>query len=181
MSLINNSAIKNPGDDSLNSPLSQISAKFRISNSYIIWPYGMGGVAPVDSFGITFSIGSDAGNEATIVSAPHLRPKGLKPGEVYVSNLVTKSIVKFKADGTIEIDSKNKITINAAGEITIDAPVLTINAPIINMIGNVVLTGDLTGSGKFDMGGAGSRRVAREGDSVAGGVITSGSDNSSTT
>ena len=181
MSLINNSAVTNPGDDSLNSPQSQISAKFKVSNSYIIWPYGMGGVAPNNSFGITFSMGGDSGNESTIVTAPHLRPKGLKPGEVYVSNLVTKSIVKFKADGTIEIDSKNKITINATNSVDLTAGGdVTINAPNINLLGNVNITGNLTSSGSFQAGGVGALPIARLGDTVSGGIITSASGNSST-
>ncbi len=180
MSTIKNSAVTNSGNDSENSPQSQVTAMFKVSNSYIIWPYGMGGVAPVNSFGITFSIGSDAGNEATIVSAPHLRPKGLKPGEVYVSNLVTKSIVKFKADGTIEIDSKNKITISATGEVTIDAPSVTVTAPVIKFAGDVEITGNLLAQGGVNLGGAGGNGIASIGDSVVAGTITTGSANSFT-
>ena len=181
MNLIKNSQITNPGDDSKFFPESQIKAKFKVQNSVLLMPYGINSVPPINSFGVTFAIGGDEGNNVTIPHAPHLRVKGLKAGEVVVSNLLTGSKVKFSQDGSIEVDSKNKIAINAAGEITIDAPVLTINAPVINMIGNVNLTGNLTGSGTFAMGGGGAVGIARLGDSVAGGIITSASTNSTTT
>ena len=180
MNLIKNSQITNPGDDSKFFPESQISSKFKVLNSVLLMPYGINSSPPLNSFGVTFAVGGDEGNSVTIPHAPHLREKGLIAGEVVVSNLLTGSKVKFKQDGTIEIDSKNKITISAMGEVTIDAPSVTVTAPVIKFAGNVEVTGSLLAQGGVNLGGTGGKALAGIGDLVVAGVITTGSANSFT-
>lgn len=179
--MIKNSTITNSGSDTKFFPESQISAKFKTSNTAMLWQYGVGGVAPVDSFGVTLAIGGDEGNRVTIAHAPHLRPKGLKAGEVYIGNLITKSIITFKSDGSIDVVANGDVNVTSTGTVNVNAQAVNITAPTINLVGNVVVTGNITGSGTFAMGGGGAIPIARLGDSVAGGVITSASANSSTT
>ena len=63
---------------------------------------------------------------------PNIRPKNLQPGEVVVSNYLTGSEVRFKANGDIDISSGNKINITATD---------------IVITGAVEITGTITNNG----------------------------------
>lgn len=83
------------------------------------------------------------------------RLRGLEAGEVALHDDQGQKIL-LKRDG-IAIESAFAITIDSDAEVTVRAPVATIEADTVHL------------------GGEGGAAVARVGDSVAGGVITSGS------
>jgi hypothetical protein len=89
------------------------------------------------------------------VYIPPNRFKNLLPGEVQLGNTVTQAYIKFNQDGTVEIKTNSNLIINA-------------NSAMVNAT-------DTTVNGNVNLGGTGGQGVARIGDSVVDGVITSGS------
>ena len=87
------------------------------------------------------------------------------------------------ASGTLNINVKGDVNINAGGKLTLTAKKTTIKSPKIRLAGDVIITGDLKSLGEMSLGGRKGKPVARVGDSVAvdarthRGSITSGSDN----
>ena len=165
LNMIKRSVITKSGDDSGQFPVSQIFYNGKTGNSEIIWPYGIGGVLPKDSLGLTFSVMGQEENKVTIGTLPQSRPKGLEEGEFYVSNLLTGSIILFKKSGTIEIHSTKNLDIQVDGNVNLTANTANINA-------------------KTNLGGGGPA-IARVGDDVIGlsfpfpviGTIGTGSSN----
>ena len=151
--MVKRAIVTNPGDDSKTFPLTQISYFGKPADTEVVWPYGFGGLAPKGAVVLVFSVNGDESNRASIVSLPQSRIKNLKPGDCYMSNLVTGDVIIMREDG-IEIASSKPITINA---------------PSVIVNGNV------------ELGGAGGLPIARVGDTVVGGVITSGSVNHTAT
>lgn len=83
------------------------------------------------------------------------RLKGLADGEVALYDDQGQSI-QLKRDG-IEISTELKVTLTAGGDVNLTAPKVTIDSPDVHL------------------GGTGGQPVARVGDTVVAGVITSGS------
>jgi len=146
LNMIKRSVVTNPSTDTMQFPIAQISYNGKIANTEILWPYGIGGILPKDSIGLTFAVMGQEENKVTIGSFPQIRPRGLVEGEFYVSNLLTGSIILFKKDGKIEIQSKNNLEISVDGDVNITANTANINAktnlggggPAIARVGDVV-------------------------------------------
>ena len=68
----------------------------------VIWQSGTGGQLPKDAEAICFNIEGMEENKAGIGTAPTTRIKVDEAGEVWFGSPVTKSIVLFKSDGTLE-------------------------------------------------------------------------------
>lgn len=150
--MIKRAIVTNPGDDSKNFPITQIKYFEKTADAEAVYPYGFGANAPKGAVALVFAVNGDESNRAAIVSLPQSRIKNLKPGECYMSNLITGDAIIMR-EGGIEIISNNPITIN----------------------GPVVVNGNV------QLGGAGGQPIARVGDTVVGGVITSGSANHTAT
>jgi phage gp45-like len=157
----------------------QISYMGQVADTEVIWPYGMYGNVPINSLCVTFSIGSQEEDRATFPSRSHKRiRKNLKPGEVGLGNFETKSEIFFDSDSNVIIIANNNLNITVKGNanITIDGDVIinatnaTVNATKTTVTGNADI------NGKVNLGVAGVP-IARIGDSVVGGVITTGSVN----
>jgi len=181
LNLMKWSRITNPGSDQEDHPVAQIEYLDRVARTTIVWQYGTGGVAPTDSLCLTISVGADESNRVSIATAPDKRKKGLKPGETFFGNPLTGSLLFFLEDGKLNAIIKGDMDLTVDGNINITSPNdINITAPNVIINGNMEITGDLIGQGSVDLGGVGGRPIARFGDTVSGGVITSGSPNSST-
>ena len=144
----------------------QISYMGRVSDTEILWPYGMYGNVPINSLCVTLAVNGQEENKVTLPSRSHKRiRRNLKAGEVGIGNFNTQSEVFFDADGNILIISKGDLVVTVVGNVTINAQ-------------NVTL-GD-----KVNLGSGGAA-IARVGDSVqvgaSTGTITSGSANHTAT
>lgn len=117
-------------------------------NMEIINPYGISAVAPIGSQVLMFNIQGQEENRIGFVFNPPDRFMNLQPGEVQIGNTVKQTYIKFDKDGSITIESTQDITINAQ---------------------------ETTVNGHVNLGGSGGAGVARIGDSVVDGVITTGS------
>ena len=99
--------------------------------------YGISFCPPTDqtakpkesAFGVGFMANGYSDEVFVIVDRPDLRFKGLLPSELKIGNYKTNASVYFKADGTIEI-----------------------KAPTVNVIGDVIVTGDVTGNNFISTG-----------------------------
>jgi phage baseplate assembly protein V len=150
------------------------------------------GVERMQDYGFTSHPFEDA--EAVVVFAGGLRSHGLvvavgdrryrlknlEQGEVAIYD-DQEQVVHLKRDGVL-IHTDKKVTIEAAEEIMVDGQsTITIQGTddlLIKSDSKITLDAPtiVLDSDDVQLGGAGGPAVARIGDTVAGGVITSGSD-----
>ena len=165
--LIRRTSLSIAGKDNADYPVVQAEYFQRASNTHVLNPYGLCTNPPKGSMGITFLIGGNEENKATLFNSDPDRFRGsdgtgLKEGEVALTDYLAGSYVWFKENGDIEIDSKNNTTINIAGDATVTvggsmtATVTgntTITTPLLTLNGNLTVTGqttlaDVTSNGK---------------------------------
>lgn len=178
--------ITNVGNATANWFKQQIEYRGKVSNCQIVYPYGYHAHAKIDeSMVLLFGVNTPD-NKAGIPFHPNVRPE-LKPGEVAVYQPGSNTIIKFDEEGNIIINTDVNITLTCADlvatakNITATAETqVTVTAPNVTLEGDVTITGDLTVEGDSHLKGnnqlgTGGPAIARVGDSVSGGVITSGS------
>ncbi len=181
INIIKWSRVTNPGADNEDQPISQIEYMDRAATSVMIWPYGMGAVAPADALCITMSVGADEVNRASIATVPKSRVKGLKPGETFFGNPITGSLFIFLQDGKLNATIKGDMDLTIDGKLTVTSKEdIEMTAPNVIINGNIEVSGSLNALGGVNLGGVGGKAIAGVGDTVSGGVITSGSSNSFT-
>ena len=199
-SITKRAMITSPGDDDKDIAYCQVTYLGKVTNIETIYPYGMSAKAPANNIVMLSNVGS---NEANLVGTPYSqqgRFKSLQVGEVVVGNPVTGSYVKFLANGDIQIESKGKLIVNAAKDMTVNvvnelditAKDIKINSETFALTSQTMqftsgsfsfgfdTSGVFQGNGKFNFG-TGGLAIARVGDQViVGGVtgaITTGSTN----
>ncbi len=149
-------------------PIQQATYLGRVSDFFVLFPYGMHANLPVDQLGLIIDqkgrvfMGTSAVGRITV-----------EEGEVVFYHPGTKSKTTYKNNGDIDMDStaaggdinlnaKNAsivasgdVSIAAAGDVDIEAGgSTTLTAPTVAVVGNltvtgtVVSTGDVTGNGK---------------------------------
>lgn len=145
------------GDDSGRYPVQQVTYLGKVGDALMWLPYGLHANVPEGDLVLLFSLQGKGEARVGIPGSPKARPP-LAPGEVALHHPVTGTKIHLKADGSVEIDAIGNVTVNAAG----DASVVAGGTALVD--GAVV-----------ELGGTGGPAVARVGDSVAGGVIVTGS------
>jgi len=145
--------VSRSGGDGGQFPVNQISYYDKTSECEVITPYGLYSNPPVNSLGILFHSEGQEQNRAGIFNVTGTRFKNLKEGEVVTGNTVSLSNIKFDSDGNVIITVKNnlEIVVDADNNITIQGAYnltsvgnANIEAPTINLTGNVVISGTLT-------------------------------------
>lgn len=112
------------------------------STVYVVYPYGLTANAPIGALSVSWQVGGQESDRVAITDCPQTRPKDLLPGEVVVSNHLTKSEVRFRENGDIDITSTAKVNIMAATDVNITAVGdMTLSAT------NIITTGFLTNNG----------------------------------
>jgi hypothetical protein len=86
-------------------PITQVSYLGKTGEIEVIWPYGMGGRLPVDAQALTFNVEGMEENKAGIGTAPTLRFKGGKPGEVWFGNPLSGSVLHFLENGNANLEA----------------------------------------------------------------------------
>lgn len=174
--LIRRGVVTGGADNSATFPVQQVSYLKKISDCYMIFPYGMyANASSNDSLVTLFSVEGDDAKKAGIPQAAFKRPKDLEPGEVAFYHPETDSFIKYRNSGNLEIESGNggtgNVIVNAA-QVNINATTsVTFDTPTVTFTGNVNIEGDATLGKLADT----PKAIARLGDAVAGGVITGGS------
>lgn len=153
-----------------NLPLQQVSSMGRVGDATIVHPYGLYADLPNNT--LVYMIAPGVAVPCNIQN-----PDDSERGEPVFFHPTTKTRIIARNNGDLDIvvgagGGNVNITcvdanITASGSATIDTPETTIT-------GNLQVDGDFNCDGAASLGGGGPA-IARVGDSVAGGVITSGS------
>lgn len=163
-------ATTNDPNDSGDFQTTQIQSLEKVSDAFVVWPYGFGGSAPNGSFAVLVPINGQEDMLAAIVCDPKNRIKGLQPGEVFMHSPASGSSIVMKQNGDVEVTGKNDYTATFDKDFNI-----TINGSAnIKANGSVTIDGD----DGVNLGSAASQGIARQGDSVQ--VIISGTPYSGT-
>lgn len=124
--------IKPGEDDPSKFHVQQVEYMGKVSDTLMIFPYGMHANVPNDAFGIMFTIQGNQDNRGVIAWVPKGRPK-LEGGEVAFYHPPTDAFIIWRANGDLDIETGS----DGAGKININATLTTIN-------GNLTVTGDTT-------------------------------------
>ncbi len=146
-------AVTLPGKDDGPYPACQVTAYGVAADAVVLWPYGMHGGPPVNSYAISFAVNGQQENRMVMVYRPDLRPKDKKPGEVEFGNFVHGSTIFFDDDKNIVVNCENDqiVTIKGAAVVNItgDADItvggeVNLTTPKLKVIGDLEVTGDTT-------------------------------------
>jgi hypothetical protein len=170
MNMIKRAVVTNPGDDSGEFPVTQVSYLGKAADIETIFPYGMSANMPKDSIVLLFNVQAQEENRAGIGYRHDLRPKNLKEGEVVFGNFLKGTTIFFDADGNIKIVGDVELTgnLDITGDMTLTGD--------MDVTGDVAITGahDVTGnatvSGTLTIGGTNFATHTHSG-------VTSGSSN----
>ena len=146
--MVKRALVRKPINDASNFQIMQVSYMGKTADIENILPYGLCSSPPVDSLSLVFTVNAQEENRAGITNSPNLRFKNLLEGEVAVGNYLTGSVVKFLADGNIEVTSANDLVVTVAGDETVtiggDAAVIVTGTTTLTSTGNVSITAPLT-------------------------------------
>ena len=134
--------ITKPGTDADQFAVQQMEYLGKTGNGVIVFPYGLHGNVPDDALALMFAVQGDPENRAAIAWTPQIRPT-LKAGEVAFYHPPTETQLLFDESGNVTLTTVTggSVTVNAATDVTINAPTLTIN-------GDIVINGTMTNNGK---------------------------------
>ncbi len=173
--IVKRSRITKVGKDDGNYAVSQVDYLGKVCDVEILTPYGLYSNLPLDATTVLWNVQGQEENRVGIGNTPKTRFKNLKAGEVVVGSPQTLSNVAFKEDGSIVVTGKGNavVTVDASGNISIT----TDGTLGISSTGNMTLHSNakviLSGTAIELNGNAVG--VARLGDSVTAGVISSAS------
>ena len=117
---------------------------------YVVYPYGLTANAPEGSLCVSWQVSGQESDRVAIADDPQNRPKDLEPGEVVVSNHLTKSEIRFKANGDIDITAPN---MNVIGDLHIVGGSVTHNGTNIGDTHIHSQGSDSNGDNEVDTGG----------------------------
>lgn len=112
-------------------PVQQVTYLGRLSDAFILFPYGMHANLPVGQLGLLLS-------EKVLIGTSAIGRITVEEGEVVLYHPSTKTKIHFKASGDLDIESANNVNIKAT-TVAVDGD-LTVS-------GDVIAVGEVTGNG----------------------------------
>lgn len=103
-------------DDNENIQFGTFSAFGKEQNTALITPYGLENNPPPNSLVITFQQNGNESGAISLATDPNNREKGLKVGEVKITNNVAGSSILLKEDGTILVTGDVTFLGNITGQ-----------------------------------------------------------------
>jgi len=171
--LVRRCAVTKSAEDRHNYQVVQVQYFGKIANVEVVSIYGISYNPPINSTGLMWTVLGDEENRTAIFYLPQDRAKGLKPGEIEIGNLLTKSSVKFDAEGNIIVTSTKGVIIKSAEDVSIESATnVEIKATTINIDGDVNITGTLTASDDVVTGTISLKTHVHSG--VTAGAVNSG-------
>jgi hypothetical protein len=119
-SLLRLARVAKAGDDTEEFPIQQVAYLGKVGNTVMWFPYGMHANIPADELVLMVAMQGNPEARVSFPGSPQKRVKPLAGTEVTFFHPVTGSKLHFKADGSIEIESKNGMAITVAGDAAID-------------------------------------------------------------
>jgi len=136
-------------DDATTYPRVQLSYNGVTTDAYRLTPYGLSSQPPTGALAVILSPDGRRDDPVALIANPLGRFKGLKEGEVQVGNEITGSFVKFNRENGLEafVTAGGDLVVAVeAGNAEIDVTgTVTITAPTVQVDGNLVVTGTITG------------------------------------
>lgn len=148
-------AVTLSGKDDGPFPSCQVTAYDVAADVIVLWPYGMHGGPPVNSYAISFAFNGEQENRAVMVYRPDLRPKNKKPGEVEFGNFVHGSTIFFDDDKNIVVNCENDqiVTIKGASIINVTGDAdITVGGEVNLTTSKLTVDGDLEVTGDTTLG-----------------------------
>ncbi len=106
-------------DNSSQFPIQQVEYMGKTADCLILFPYGQFARLPKDQLLVLLSIAAEEENRVAIGTGdPADRPE-IEKGEVVYFHPETKTFLKFKNNGELEIDSKGELNITVVGDCNI--------------------------------------------------------------
>jgi len=124
-------------------PRAQITYNGATGNAMRFSPFGLYAQPKEGSLGLVLAPHGRIDQAAALFMEVNERFKDLQQGEVLVGNADTKAFIKFKEDGSIEVDTDQKVTIRAASGVEVTGD-LTV-AGNVDVTGEVAATVDVKG------------------------------------
>jgi len=175
--MIKYGAVSQQTDDTTPAQKVQVRTQSVERECLALYPYGFFANAPKGALAVLLNLNGQEDNKVGMPFIPQEefegeegRFKDLQPGEVLVGNLLTRAFVKFDRDGHIIVEANGDVEVTATGDVSVSAGDVIIQAE------NAIVDAD-----SVLLGGTGGPAVARVGDSVSNGIITSGSSKVSAT
>lgn len=134
------------GDDSKQVPEQQVSYNGKPCQSIAWYPYGFHAIADEDCFCVIGTIGANSEERVHLVTSMLKRPRGEK-GEVFVYHPNTGNKIHFKNDGTVVLEATSDVTVITPTKVVLDAP-------DVEITGNLDVTGDVGVGGDVGVTGA---------------------------
>lgn len=119
----------------------QFTAMGKTFNAELLTPYGFYSMPPIGALSITFAIQGNEDNLVAIAYDPSTSVTGLMPGEVAVGNPITKSMIKFSLDNSVNV-SAPLTNLGMGG-----ARIARLGDEVTVMIDSVPYTGTITSAG----------------------------------
>lgn len=169
-------------DDKGTYPLIQVKYNDIVSDALRLSPYGVCSNPPEKSIAYLLAPFNRVDEPAAIMDDVVNRFKELKEGEVQLGNYITRSSMKFLEDGSVSLTLPNGgdyILSVDDGQLSVDVPGdqgITINsggnvdltAPVVNIDGDLTVTGTVTGQTEV-VGGVSNVRLSAHQHVISGG------------
>lgn len=139
------------GDDDKDFAIQQVTYLGKVADCEIVFPYGVHANLPPDAILMMFSVGGQDDDRAAIGGTPKDRPRELPVGEMVLYHPPTKSEIRFRNSGDIDIDT---IGNDQEGNININAQNTNVNIvenSTVTVGGNSVV--GITGNSTVTVGG----------------------------
>ncbi len=135
----------------------QISYLGKVSDTTMLFPYGIHGNVPAGALGVAWSIQGNPDNRVTMAWTPKNRPK-LEAGEVAFYHPPTEAFMIWRVNGDLDIETGNggggnvnimcsEANVMASTSITFDTPAATFTGDL-TVDGDTALSPVVTSGGK---------------------------------
>ncbi len=173
--------VTGPANNESQMPTQQVTFKGKLATPLMVFPYGhYANVSSSETVGeqslaMLFAMEGNEEDRAAIAYTPQLRPDDLEPNETAIYHPFTKTFIKFRNNGDIDIDSKVEET---TGNININCVNANLtaseNVNVECVDANVTASTSVNVDSPITNLGVGGPEIARLGDSVEV-VVGSGS------
>lgn len=156
--------ITKAGADDQQFPVQQVEYLGKVADTFMVFAYGHHANVTNDALALILSVQGNPDNRAAIAGTPKDRPR-LAEGEVAFYHPPTGALLVWKQNGDLEIVTSADVKVTASCIEATASVAATVTAPTINLVGNVIVTGnlDIAGTMKNDSINVGKTHVHPQG------------------
>ncbi len=146
------------GDDAGQMPIQQVSYLGKVGDAFMAWPFGVHGNPGPDTLLLLLAQNGRPEGRLAYPMSPKERPKNTPRDDLIMYNPFTGAEVRFLANGDITITPKAGQDVNVVGATNVNVTAstkVTVTAPANEVVGNLLVTGDVEFTGSLKQTGAG--------------------------